>query len=43
MEQNPTDRAHKTAEDALNRLSAELEAGKSEALKSYLDAMSRFR
>lgn len=30
------------AEEALERLSAELEAGKSEALKSYLGAMGRF-
>jgi len=43
MEGNPNDRARKTAEEALNRLSAELEAGKSEALKNYLAAMSRFR
>ena len=43
MEGNANDRARKTAEEALNRLSAELEAGKSEALKSYLAAMSRFR
>lgn len=40
---NGNDRARKTAEEALNRLSAELEAGKSEALKNYLAAMSRFR
>lgn len=38
-----TDKARKVAEEALTRLSAELEAGKSEALRSYLTAMSRFR
>jgi hypothetical protein len=43
MEGNPNDRARKIAEEALLRLSAELEAGRSEALKSYLAAMSRFR
>lgn len=36
------DRARKLAEDAISRLAAELEAGKSDALKSYLGAMSRF-
>ncbi len=36
-------KASKVAEDALTRLSAELEAGKSEALKTYLAAVSRFR
>jgi DTW domain-containing protein YfiP len=41
LEQNPNDRARKTAEYAFNRLSAEPEAGKSEALKSYLAAMSQ--
>lgn len=38
-----SDKAKKAAEEALDRLSAELEAGKSEALKNYLGAMSRFR
>ncbi len=38
-----SDKAKKAAEEALNRLSAELEAGKSEALKNYLGTMSRFR
>jgi N-terminal domain of anti-restriction factor ArdC len=38
-----SDKAKKAAEEALNRLSAELEAGKSEALKTYLSTMSRFR
>jgi predicted solute-binding protein len=40
---NANDKARKTAEEALQRLSAELEAGKSEALKAYLGAMGRFR
>jgi antirestriction protein ArdC len=38
-----SDKAKKAAEEALNRLSAELEAGKSEALRNYLATMSRFR
>src|SRR5436853_3032554 len=36
------DRVRKLAEEGLNRLSADLEAGKSESLKMYLDAMGRF-
>src|ERR1043166_2942793 len=36
------DKARKIAEEALNRLSAELEAGRSQALKNYLAAMGRF-
>jgi N-terminal domain of anti-restriction factor ArdC/IrrE N-terminal-like domain len=36
------DRARKLAEDAFNRLVAELEEGKSEAFKNYLAAMGRF-
>jgi hypothetical protein len=36
------DKVKKLAEEALNRLSAELEAGKSETLKNYLAAMGRF-
>ena len=43
MEPNANDKARKVAEEALNRLSAELEAGRSEGLKSYLSAMSRIR
>jgi antirestriction protein ArdC len=43
MNGDPNLRVRKTAEEALQRLSAELEAGKSEALKNYLAAMSRFR
>ena len=43
MEPNANDKARKVAEEALNRLAAELEAGRSEGLKSYLTAMSRFR
>jgi antirestriction protein ArdC len=39
----PNDKVRRVAEEALNRLSAELEAGKSEALKAYLAAVSRFR
>ena len=37
------DKVRKVAEEALSRLSDELEAGKSETLRSYLEAMSRFR
>ena len=36
------DRARKLADDAFNRLAAELDAGKSEAFKNYLAAMGRF-
>ena len=36
------DRARKLAEDAFNRLAAELDAGKSQAFKNYLAAMGRF-
>src|SRR6266852_2006213 len=36
------DKVRKIAEEALNRLSAELEAGRSEALNQYLGAMGRF-
>ena len=36
------DRVRKMAEEALNRLAAELEAGKSEALQNYLATMGRF-
>lgn len=36
------DKVRQIAEEALNRLSAELEAGKSETLKNYLEAMGRF-
>ena len=36
------ERARKLAEDAFNRLAAELDAGKSEAFKNYLAAMGRF-
>ncbi len=36
------DRVRKLAEEALNRLSADLEAGKSESLRNYLASMSRF-
>jgi len=36
------EKVRKLAEEALNRLSADLEAGKSESLKNYLGAMSRF-
>src|SRR5207247_3943813 len=43
MEPNANDKARKVAEEALNRLSAELEAGRSEGLKNYLAAISRFR
>jgi hypothetical protein len=36
------DKVRKMAEEALNRLSAELEAGRSETLNQYLGAMGRF-
>src|SRR6266567_4174261 len=36
------DKVRKMAEEALNRLSAELEAGRSEKLNQYLSAMGRF-
>src|SRR5437016_14300585 len=36
------DKVRKLAEEALNRLSADLEAGKSESLNKYLSAMGRF-
>src|SRR6266852_2251679 len=36
------DKVRKIAEEALDRLAAELEAGKSETLKNYLAAMGRF-
>src|SRR5579862_9157935 len=39
----PNDKVRGVAEEALNRLSADLEAGKSEALKTYLAAVGRFR
>jgi N-terminal domain of anti-restriction factor ArdC len=42
VEQNPNEKVRKIAEEALERLSAELETGKSEALKNYLGAMGRF-
>jgi len=43
MEPNANDKARKVAEEALKRLSDELEAGRSDGLKNYLAAMSRFR
>jgi hypothetical protein len=36
------DKVRKMAEEALNQLSAELEAGRSEKLNQYLSAMGRF-
>jgi hypothetical protein len=36
------DKVRKVAEEAFNRLAAELEAGKSDALKNYLATMGRF-
>ena len=36
------DNIRKKAEDALNQLAGELEAGKSEALQNYLATMGRF-
>lgn len=38
----PDEKVRKMAEEALDRLSADLEAGRSEALKSYLSAVGRF-
>src|ERR1022692_919185 len=43
MEPNSNDKVRKVAEEALSRLSADLEAGRSEGLKNYLAAMGRFR
>jgi hypothetical protein len=37
------DKVRKVAEEAFNRLAAELEAGKSETLRNYLATMGRFR
>src|SRR5580704_16280558 len=42
MEFNPTEKARKIADEALERLSTELEAGRSEALQNYLAVMGRF-
>jgi RNA polymerase sigma factor (sigma-70 family) len=42
MDRNPTETARKTAEEALSRLAAELEAGRSETLTNVLAAMSQF-
>jgi N-terminal domain of anti-restriction factor ArdC/IrrE N-terminal-like domain len=42
VEQNPNEKVRKIAEEALDRLAAQLEAGKSETLKNYLAAMGRF-
>jgi antirestriction protein ArdC len=39
----PNDRARQIAEEALGKLATELQQGRSEALKSYLAAMGRFR
>jgi RNA polymerase sigma factor (sigma-70 family) len=43
MDRNPNETVRKMAEEALSRLAAELEAGRSEALTNHLAAMSRFR
>lgn len=37
------DRVRKLAEESLDRLGSELEAGKSEALQNYLNTIARFR
>src|ERR1700722_16529760 len=42
MDSNPTEKARKITEEALDRLSTELEAGRSEALQNYLAVMGRF-
>src|ERR1700674_2083935 len=39
---NPSEKVRNMAEEALNALSSELEAGRSEALRNYLAAMGRF-
>jgi len=43
MDRNPDETARKIAEEALRRLAAELETGRSEALTNYLAVMSRLR
>jgi antirestriction protein ArdC len=43
MDRNSNEKARQLAEEALSRLSAELEQGRSGALKNYLAAMGRFR
>jgi hypothetical protein len=43
MDRNPNETARRIAEGALNRLIADLTAGRSEALMTALTAMSRFR
>jgi antirestriction protein ArdC len=40
---DPTERTRQIADEALSRLSLELESGKSETLRNYLAAMGRFR
>ncbi len=42
MGTSPNEKARKIAEEALGRLSAELERGQSDALKNYLATMGRF-
>jgi hypothetical protein len=42
MENNPSEKARKIADEALDRLTSELEAGRSEALQNYLAFMGRF-
>jgi antirestriction protein ArdC len=42
VERNPNERTRKLAEETLSRLSGELEAGHSEALRNYLTSMGRF-
>jgi len=43
VDRKPNDKARQIAEEALGKLAAELEQGRSEALRSYLAAMGRFR
>jgi hypothetical protein len=43
MDRNPDETARKIAEEALRRLAAELETGRSKALTNYLALMSRLR
>jgi len=38
-----TEQAKQLSEDAISRLMAALESGQSDALKTYLSVMSRFR
>ena len=43
MDRHPNQTARRLAQEALNRLAAELKAGRSDSLSAYLTAMGRFR